>query len=433
MEEYKEEYNTVIIGGGPAGLFCALQVAGTGSRRHRHPHRHRRVLVLEKKSSCGRKLIITGSGQCNLTHGGEITAFFAHYGDKGKFLRPALMNFTNRDLIAFFNDLGVATVTEKGEKIFPETKKSSDVLDLLLSECKKRGVEIHCNEAVHDLAIKDGRFILKSGVPEYHADNLVIATGGASYPATGSSGDGYALARQLGQPITEISPGLSPVYIEDYHFSDLSGISFENISISLFRDNKKISQHRGDLLFTHTGLSGPGVLDLSRYIAPGDLLKISFIPDIDTETFRKDLTDRFQANQTRHVKTILSEYPLPERFVKRILELTEISPELTSAHLSKKLRNRLIINLTELPFRVKKLAGFEKAMVTRGGVTLGRINQKTMESRLVPHLWFIGEVLDIDGDTGGYNLQAAFSTAVLAAEHIVSEENREENRERMGR
>ncbi|MCK4269068.1 MAG: aminoacetone oxidase family FAD-binding enzyme, partial [Methanogenium sp.] len=305
------------------------------------------------------------------------------------------------------------------------TKKSSDVLEVLLSECKKRGVEIHCNETVHDLAIKDGRFILKSGVAEYHADNLVIATGGASYPATGSSGDGYALARQLGQTITEISPGLSPAYIEDYHFSDLSGISFENISLSLFKDNKKISQQRGDLLFTHTGLSGPGVLDLSRYIAPGDLLKISFIPDMDTETFRKDLTERFQANQTKQVKTILSEYSLPERFVKRILELTEIPPELTCAHLSKKLRNRLIMNLTELPFRVKKLAGFEKAMVTRGGVSLGRINQKSMESQLVPHLWFIGEVLDIDGDTGGYNLQAAFSTAMLAAEHILSEENPE--------
>ncbi len=423
MEEYRKEYNTVIIGGGPAGLFCALQVAGTGSR-----HPHRRVLVLEKKPSCGRKLLITGSGQCNLTHGGEINAFFAHYGDHGRFLRPALMNCTNRDLIAFFNDQGVATVTEKGEKIFPETKKSSDVLELLLSECKKRGVEIHCNEAGYDVAAKDGRFVLKSGVAGYHADNLVIATGGASYPATGSSGDGYALARQLGQPVTEvISPGLSPVYIEDYHFSDLSGISFENISFSLFRDNKKISQQRGDLLFTHTGLSGPGVLDLSRYIAPGDLLKISFIPDMDTETFRKDLTERFQANGTKQVKTILSEYPLPERFVKRIFELTEVSPELTSAHLSKKLRNRLIINLTELPFRVKKLAGFDKAMVTRGGISLGRINQKTMESQLVPRLYFIGEVLDIDGDTGGYNLQAAFSTAMLAAEHILSEDFSEEN------
>jgi len=405
-----EEYNIVITGAGPAGLFCALQVAGEG----------RRVLVLEKKPSCGRKLLITGAGQCNLTHGGEISEFFAHYGDHGRFLRPALMNFTNRDLIAFFSDLGLMTVTEKGEKIFPESKKSSDVLDLLLSECRNMGVEIHCNEAVHDVALEDGRFVLKTNVTEYLADNLVIATGGASYPATGSTGDGYLLARQLGQPVTEISPGLSPAYIEDYHFSDLSGISFENLSISLFRDNKKLHQHRGDLLFTHTGLSGPGVLELSRHIAPGDVLKIFFIGGMDTETFRTDLTERIGANGTRHLRTVLSEYSLPERFVRRILELTDIEPELTCAHISKKLRNRLIINLTELPFRVSKLAGFEKAMVTQGGISLGRINQKSMESKLVPNLYFIGEVLDIDGDTGGYNLQAAFSTAVLAAEHILS-------------
>jgi len=406
-----EQYTIVIIGGGPAGLFCALQVAGT----------KRRVMVLEKKSSCGKKLLITGSGQCNLTHGGDINAFFTHYGDNGRFLRPALMNFTNRDLITFFNDLGLATVTEKGEKIFPDTKKSSDVLDLLLSECKKRGVTIRCNEDVHDVAVTGTGFLLKSGVAEYVTDNLVIATGGASYPVTGSSGDGYNLARHLGQPVTAIAPGLSPAYIEDYLFSDLSGISFEHLTISLFRDNKKIQQHQGDLLFTHEGLSGPGVLDLSRHIAPGDTLKISFISDMDTETFRRDLTDRILASGTRQIKTIVSEYPLPERFVKRILELTEIPPELTGAQLSKKLRNKLIIHLTELPFIVKRLAGFERAMVTRGGVSLTGISQKTMESKLVPHLYCIGEVLDIDGDSGGYNLQAAFSTAVLAAEHIVSD------------
>jgi predicted Rossmann fold flavoprotein len=400
----------VIVGGGPAGLFCAAQTAG----------KERRVVVLEKKPSCGRKLLITGSGQCNITHDDDISEFFRHYGDHGAFLRPALRNFTNKDLIAFFEDRRLAMETEQGGKVFPKTRSSLDVLAVLLRECTAKGVEIHTREAVRQVTLSDGRFIVTTTTAAYHADALVLATGGASYPATGSSGDGYRLAAALGHTITEIGPALTPVDIRDYPFSSLAGISFENATVTLLRAGTKIRENTGDLLLTHTGLSGPGILDFSRYIAPGDLLKVSFLGHISKETLKNDLTCRIAAGGNRQVKTVLSGYPFPERFVRRLLELSGIPSDLTCAHLPKKARSSLIMHILEFPFIVNNLWGFDTAMVTRGGVSLPEINPKTMESRRVPHLYCIGEVLDIDGDTGGYNLQAAFSTAAAAAIHIAS-------------
>jgi predicted Rossmann fold flavoprotein len=403
------DHTVVIVGGGPSGLFCAFRAAGEG----------REVILLEKKRSCGRKLLISGSGQCNITHDGEITGFLAHYGDHGTFLRPALMNFTNEDLIAFFQDEGVPMVRESGGKVFPQTRKASDVLDILVAGCMERGVDIRCNEPVRCVARDGSRFTVSSATSTYSADDLVVATGGSSYPVTGSTGDGYALAQGLGHTVTEIAPALAAVYTADYPFSDLAGISFESPSISLFRDGKKLRQQSGDLLLTHSGLSGPGILDLSRYITAGDILKVGFVKGVDRETVGKMLTAAIAAKGARQVKTALLDFPLPERFIKRLLELIGVPSDLTCAHLSKKARGALIALLTEFPFIVKRVGGFDEAMVTRGGVSLDEINPRTMESRLVPHFYCIGEVLDIDGDTGGYNLQAAFSTAALAAQRIA--------------
>ncbi len=394
---------TIIIGGGPAGLFCALQAAGDA----------RKVILLEKKRSCGRKLLLAGSGQCNLTHDGEIAGFLSHYGEHGAFLRPALLNFTNRDLIAFFEEHGLGMRAEPGGKVFPASRRSSDILAVLLRDCERRGVEIRCSEPVLCVTRGDEGFAVQSGANTLLADTLVIATGGASYPVTGSTGDGYALAGELGHTITEIAPALAAVYIRDYPFTDLAGISFTDLSIALFRGGKKIRQHTGDLLLTHTGLSGPGILDISRYIAPGDQIRVAFLPGMNPDMIRSTVTATIAANGSRLVKTALTELPLPERFAKRLVELAGISPDLNGANLSKKARSTLIASLAEYPFTVQSLAGFDEAMVTRGGISLAEINQKTMESRLVPHLYCIGEVLDIDGDTGGYNLQAAFSTAAL--------------------
>lgn len=408
MPSVNLEFDVIVVGGGPAGLFCAIHSTGEV----------RKVLILEKKASCGRKLLITGSGQCNLTHEGEMASFLSHYGAGKRFLRPALMNFTNDDLVDFFTCRGVSFETDKNGKIFPSTKKASDILSVLLRECDEKGVMIRCGEPV--LSVEKDRevFIVKTAMGNYSAKNLVISTGGASYPQTGSSGDGYKIAESLGQPVTEIAPALAPVYPRAYLFGELSGISFEDARVSLFRQNKKIGEHTGDILLTHKGLSGPGILDFSGSICSGDILKISFVTGMNPEEFRNDFTQKTNSGNIKLVKTILSEYSLPERFVRKIIELSGIQSDLTCAHLSKKERNLLIKNLTEYSFEVRELGGFSEAMVTRGGIALEGINPKTMESKIVPGLYFTGEVLDIDGDTGGYNLQAAFSTGFLAAKRI---------------
>jgi predicted Rossmann fold flavoprotein len=398
------EFDVIVVGGGPAGLFCAIH--STGERK--------KVLVLEKKALCGRKLLITGSGQCNLTHEGEMASFLSHYGAGKRFLRPALMNFTNNDLVDFFACRGVSFEADKNGKIFPSTKKASDILFVLLRECDEKGVMIRCGEPVLSVEKDREAFIVKTVMDNYSAKNLVISTGGASYPQTGSSGDGYKIAENLGQPVKEIAPALTPVYPHVYLFGELSGISFEDARLSLFRENKKIGEHTGDILLTHKGLSGPGILDFSGSISSGDILKISFMTGMNPEEFRKDFIQKTDSGGTKLVRTILSEYSLPERFARKIIELSGILPDLTCAHLPKKERNLLVKNLTEYSFEVRELGGFDEAMVTRGGVALEGINPKTMESKIVPGLYFTGEVLDIDGDTGGYNLQAAFSTGFLA-------------------
>ena len=409
MNTVNDAITIAIIGGGPAGLFCALQAAGEGKS----------VVLFEKKPAPGRKLLVAGSGQCNITHDGEIAGFLSHYGDHGAFLRPALMNFTNRDLIAFFAARGLTMKAEPGGKVFPETRRSADVLAVLLAECAARGVDIRCDEAVQSVERDEDGFFVRTEKATVRATVLVLATGGASYPATGSTGDGYVFARALGQPVQEMAPALTPVYVADYPFADLAGISFENPTLAVYRDGKLVARHTGDLLLTHTGLSGPGILDASRYILPGDEIRVTFLPGMKAEGVRKRVADGVAAGGVRQVKTVLCDLPLPERFVRRLLDLAGVPQGETCARLPKKARNAVAASVAEFPFRVERLGGFSEAMVTRGGVALEGINQKTMASKTVQNLYCIGEALDIDGDTGGYNLQAAFSTAALAARHIA--------------
>jgi predicted Rossmann fold flavoprotein len=398
----------IVIGGGPAGLFCALLAAGNGEK----------VLLLEKNPSTGRKLLLSGSGQCNITHDGDILSFLTHYGDNGRFIKPALMNFQNRDLMAFFSEHGLPLAVEPGGKVFPVPRNAGNVLNILVRECSARKVDIRCGDPVLAVSGRDKGFLIRTGRGSFSAGKVAIATGGITYPQTGSTGDGLRFAGSLGHRVTETGPALTAAIIRDYAFTDLAGISFKDTPISLIRAGQKVRQHSGDLLFTHHGLSGPGILDFSRYIRPGDTLRVSFLPGIDRQQAEKILIARSLASGNSQIRKILAVFGLPDRFGKKILDLAGIDREQTGAHLSKESRSAIAGLLTGHPFIVNRLGGTSEAMVTRGGVALDEVNPKTMESRLIPGLFFIGEVLDIDGDTGGYNLQAAFSTAALAAKRI---------------
>jgi len=403
-----ERNDVIVIGAGPAGLFCAIHVAVEGLR----------VLVLEKNPAPGAKLLLAGSGQCNLTHDGEISQFVTHYGDHGKFLKPALMSFTNRALAGFFGDRGLAIITEENGKMFPQTRQSADVLAVLLDECRIRGITIRCSEPVTGISRVDGSFTVITGSAACEAGTVVITTGGASYPQCGTTGDGYRLAASLGQPVTEIAPALTPLVIRPFLFASLMGLSFERMQFSVWREGKKVADHTGDVLFTHLGLSGPGILDASRGIRPGDVVRLSFVGTMRSEEFAADIAKRSAENPHWQVGTILAKYPIPERLNRKLLNLSGIPDDLKCAHFSAALRSVLVTNCTGFPLTVAALGDYKIAMATRGGIALDGVNAKTMESKIVPGLFFAGEVLDIDGDTGGYNLQAAFSTGYHAAQGI---------------
>ncbi|HZK29794.1 MAG TPA: NAD(P)/FAD-dependent oxidoreductase [Methanoregula sp.] len=404
-----DQYDVVVIGAGPAGLFCALQAGMPGHR----------ILLLEKNKKPGEKLLLSGSGQCNITHDGEIREFLSHYGDQGNQVKPALFGFSNRDLIAFFNEHGLPLISENNDKVFPQTRRSADVLSLLVHECRERGVILKCNEPVHRVNRTTQGFEITSTDASYNGRMVVITTGGMSYPQTGSTGDGYRFSEALGQPLIRTAPALTPLKIRNYPFSALSGISFESMRFTIWRSGVKIADRKGDVLFTHTGLSGPGILDASRNIQAEDEIRLSFVGPLKREEFAADLKKRAEENRNWQLGTLLAAYPIPERLNRKLLLLSKIPPDLKCAHFSTLQRSKLIANCTEFSLIVSELGGFSIAMATRGGVALDGLNMKTMESRIIPGLYFAGEVLDIDGDTGGYNLQAAFSTGFLAAQNII--------------
>lgn len=395
----------LIIGAGPAGLFTAINCKGL------------KVIVLEKNAVPGKKLLISGTGRCNLTHDCKLSDFFDHYGVNHRFLKTALHSFTNFDLIRFFNDHGLETVADKNGKVFPASQKASDVLQVLINVCNRNKVEIVCNQQITGISKTESGFEVKTNSGVFNSRFLVITTGGMSYPATGSTGDGYHFAKLLGHSIVPPKPSLSPVFIRDYTMASISGVSVQNKTVYLYRGDKKIAEHSGDIGFTHKGLSGPGILDFSRHILSGDILKMNFI-DLKADDFRNELIKVSEKEGKTAIQTYLKKFDLPRSLVLLILQSIKLEPETRLAEITKIQRNHVVTAFCEFPFIVEKVGGFNMAMVTAGGVSLDEVNPKTMESKLVPGLYFAGEVLDIDGDTGGYNLQAAFSTGWLVGQGI---------------
>jgi len=293
--------------------------------------------------------------------------------------------------------------------------KARDILNILLSEVKKQGIQLQCLERVQKLEWSADHWKVHTQNNILQSKIVVVATGGKSYPSTGSTGDAYSWAQEMGHTIVPPCPGLTPLLIQDYPFAELAGISFSNIPFSLWRDAKKCKTGQGDVLFTHQGLSGPGILDFSRYVRAQDEIKLNFVKAKDFAAFNQEFLDFLDAHRNKTLGNSLRELELPRQFIRTLFEQYKISTDLPCCQCNKIQRKQLIHALTEYSMVVQDLGGFEIAMVTQGGVALADINPKTMESLKQPGLYFIGEVLDIDGDTGGYNLQAAFSTAKLAA------------------
>lgn len=399
------EYDCVIIGAGPAGLFCAANLGLA------------RILVLEKMILPGRKLLIAGSGQCNITHAGDVKSFVSRYGDHGTFLRPALMAFPNTAVWQFFTGRGVDLVEKESGKVFPASFSADDILDALLDACDEVGVEILSYTPVQSVSCEDGVYAVETVHDVVYARVLVVATGGVSYPQAGSTGDGFTFARALGHAVIEPHPSLAPVYVADHRLSDLSGVSLPNTGVSLWRKGKKLFSRSGDLLITRFGYSGPVILDAARWMRAGDQLKIAFSPKTPEELDQLICTACASAG-TKLIRNLLDGAGCPNRLLRQIVTESGIHDGTTGAQLTAAMRARLVANLTAYPVEIDHVGDFKVAMATAGGVSLDEINKKTCESKLSPGLFFIGEVLDIDGDTGGYNLQACFSTAALAAMRI---------------
>lgn len=398
----RHRFDVVIIGAGPAGLMAAVHLpAGLTA------------VVLEKGPRPGRKLLITGAGQCNLTAAGDIADFERRYGGHGRWLRPALRNLTNRDLVAFFERRGVPCICTPEGKYFPASLRASDILDALRAELRRRGVLLHGDRPVERLGRGAGRFVVHIGGGIYEAGAVVVATGGKSYPQTGSTGDGQRFAAAFGHSIVPLRPALAPVLPVAHPLAPLAGTSCEEAGLTVWRDGKKAHAATGPLLITHNGFSGPLILDNVRVIEPGDTLRLSFAT-ARREEFLRDLTAVARGRGAITVKNIVKGAGLTKNLREALIAAAGLDPDGRAADLSRDRIASLADAFCAFPVAVKRLGGFETAMATSGGVSLDEVDPKTMMSKLVPGLYFAGEVLDIDGDTGGYNLQAAFSTGALA-------------------
>jgi hypothetical protein len=399
-----------VIGGGASGLLAAGEAAKQGAS----------VTILEKMSRPGRKLRITGKGRCNLTNIAEKREFIGHFGRRGKFLYQAFARFFSDDLVALMESLGVDIKTERGGRVFPAGDDATKVVDALVEWVKRLGVSIKTNCAVASIKTGDNILTVRTATGELlPADAVIIATGGASYPATGSTGDGYGLAERLGHTIVRARPALVPLETSGPFAAQLQGLSLKNVRASLIIDNKRADDRFGDMLFTHFGVSGPIILSLSRTavdaLAGGHQvgLSIDMKPALDDAKLDARLLRDIQAHGQKQLRGLLKNL-LPSRMIPLCCQLSELPADKAANQMTGVERKRLGRWLKAISLRVTGHRDFNEAIITAGGVNLDEVDPRTMQSRLVPGVYFAGELLDFDGDTGGYNLQAAFSTGWLA-------------------
>jgi hypothetical protein len=415
MEKDFKKYDVAVIGGGPAGIISAIRAGEVGVK----------VVLIEKNEKLGVKLLMTGGGRCNLTHIEKgVREFCSKFGKEGDFLLSPFSVFGTKETMEFFENNGVELKNENG-KVFPTSEKAKDILNVLLLLLKKYKVDILLSSEVMEIK-KKGKAItsvvLANG-KEIEANQFILSSGGKAYPATGSSGDSFIWAKRLGHDVVSTKPALTPIETKDQWTKSLQGISLDNVSVSLFCNQKKESEGRGEILFTHFGFSGPLILDMSRTI--GDLLEkgkvkmiIDLFPNKNIEQLDRFMLSIFNNNRKKHISKCLNDF-FPEKLVAFILNFSSIPFERKGNDITKEERMRMIKFMKKIEINVVGLLGFDKAMATHGGIFLKEIDSKTMRSKLINNLYFAGEAINLDGPCGGYNLQMCWATGYVAGQNAA--------------
>lgn len=398
----------IIVGGGAAGLFASC-IASENSK----------VILIEKTDKLGKKLLISGKGRCNLTNSQELDEIMKQIPGNGRFLHSSFCQFSNIDIINFFEKNGLKTKIERGFRVFPESDNAYDVVKCMTNILYKRNVEILLNTPVDSLLVEDEKVIgvkLKNS-NKIMANKVILCTGGLSYPGTGSTGDGYKISTKVGHTITKIMPSLVPLVSNEDWIKELQGLSLKNVKIKLFKENKKIYEDFGEMLFTHFGVSGPIVLSASRHFEDDNknyTLSIDLKPALSVEKLTERVKRDFLNNSRKQFKNSLDEL-LPQKLIPVFIKLTKISPEKNINQITKEERDIVVNFLKNLNLNITSTRSINEAIITRGGISIKQINPKTLESKIIKGLYFAGELIDVDAYTGGYNLTIAFSTAFVAA------------------
>lgn len=410
------KYDVIIIGGGAAGLFSSILLARKGKT----------VLLLEKNKILGKKLLITGKGRCNITNNCDAETVLNNIPRNSKFLYSAVYSFSPSDTMYFFEKLGVPLKTERGNRVFPVSDDANDIVKALCDEIKKLGVKI-LNKKATEIITKENKIVgVKSGDKDFLSDSVIVSTGGKSYPGTGSTGDGYKFAEDVGHTVTDIKPSLVPLETKQSFPKELMGLSLRNVTLSLWESGKRkpVYSELGEMIFTHFGISGPLVLSASSHInnmAQNDYyVVIDLKPGLDEKALDKRILRDFSNNPNRNFANVLKGL-LPAKMIPVIIKLSGIDGDEKVNNISKERRRKLTKLLKNLRIDIKDFRPVDEAIITRGGVSTKEIDPSTMESKLISGLYFVGEVLDVDGYTGGFNLQIAFATANLAAQNILKD------------
>lgn len=408
----------VVIGGGPAGMMAAITASQNGNQ----------VTIVEKMQSLGRKLLITGKGRCNITSSLDIDDFIKNTPGNGMFLYSCYKQFTNQDIISFLKEQGLEVKEERGNRIFPVTNKSLDVLKCFTNKIKELNIEIKYNTSAKKIIVEENKVAgVKTNKGVLKADKVILATGGKSYPLTGSTGDGYELAKELGHTVTKIKPSLVPLEIHDKNLcKELQGLSLRNINIQIedIEKNKNIYDDFGEMLFTHFGVSGPTILSSSAHLVRYKdieekmrkrkiILTIDFKPALTEEKLDNRILRDFEDQKNKQFKNSLDAL-LPQKLIPIIIGKSGISPNKKVNEVTKEERKKLVQMLKKFEIEIQKFRPIEEAIITSGGINIKEINPKTMESKIIKGLYFAGEIIDVDSYTGGFNLQIAYSTGYVA-------------------